>query len=762
MGHECCVGLLATDLLPRWGTNVLSLYILATSKHDSTECYISHCAISHPLYKPTPLTFLLSYRLTTHGFSPRSPRSSRRPNAWARTWSPSPSWRSPAILPRTCCSSAEFVQANLDALLAKSPARPATTAVVGFVDRSSDLYNAAAICQRGQLAGVYHKMFLPNYGVFDEKRYFCGGATAAVSTWAIHASASTSARTSGTPGRPAGSARRRPAPSSWSTSPPRPTTAARPAAAGAHVSPRAADVTPWASPTCNLVGGQDELVFDGNSLVLSIRDRASSSRAAAFAEDLVRGRPRPRLACWRRRHPAREAARAAERWRCPPSIEVGPTVCDRKSRRSAPEPSRASGWRAEVYEALVLGTRDYVDKNGFKKVVLGLSGGIDSAWWRPSPSTRWGRERRRRGHALARTPRDGSDQRRRALAPEPGHPACCTIPIEQVLRAVPGHAWPAFCGEAARACAEENLQARIRGNILMALSNKFGWLVLTTGNKSETGRRLPHALRRHGRRLRRHQGRAQDHGLRAGRATATQRRGARAHPAAPSSTKPPSAELRPDQKDTDSLPPYEVLDPILDGLRRGGQERRARSWRWASTQQMVRRVIAHWWTAASTSAGRRRRASRSRRAPSAATDACRSPTASGEAPRDRTARPLGQPAAALDQQPPHLRARRDLRARFAGGRGGDDLGAGGAGDDDLRPGAAAGAGLVLLATMLIGGPGDRVGPLRELVFRPRPYLEYSGIRQIGIAWAGNWFPSAHATSVVIATVLLGSEYRRYC
>jgi len=302
----------------------------------------------------------------------------------------------------------------------------------------------------------------------------------------------------------------------------------------------------------NLVGGQDELVFDGASMVVDGTGRVVA-RARQFVEDLLvvdlevpTGAQRPAGS-----RPA-GVAPLAERAISSASRATGPI----ESPRVEPLHDRVR----EVYEALVLGTRDYVTKNGFGDVVIGLSGGIDSSLVAAIAVEALGADR---VHGVLMPSRYSSDHSltdAAALADALGIETR-TIPIEPAHAAFEAMLAPSFA-EHAPDLTEENLQARIRGTLLMALSNKFGWLVLTTGNKSEmaTGystlygdmaggfavikdvpKMLVFAI-------------CEDIDARAGREVI------------PRSVieKPPSAELRPDQRDEDSLPPYALLDRILE------------------------------------------------------------------------------------------------------------------------------------------------------------------------------------------------------
>jgi NAD+ synthase (glutamine-hydrolysing) len=302
----------------------------------------------------------------------------------------------------------------------------------------------------------------------------------------------------------------------------------------------------------NLVGGQDELVFDGASMVIGA-DGEVLARAKSFEEDLLVVDLDVRRAHHRRAPSGRDK---------PAPL---PTVAVSESHLGLPSrPPRVEALLdpvEEVYRALVLGTRDCVEKNGFTDVVVSLSGGIDSSLVVAIAVEALGPERVRCVLLPSRYSSDGSITDSEALMANVGVTGI-TIPIEPAHEAFTGMLAESFAGTAP-GLAEENLQARIRGTVLMTMSNKFGWLVLTTGNKSEmaTGystlygdmaggfavikdvpKMLVYAL-------------CEDINRRAGREIVPRT----------VIEKPPSAELRPDQKDEDSLPPYAVLDQILEG-----------------------------------------------------------------------------------------------------------------------------------------------------------------------------------------------------
>ena len=430
-------------------------------------------------------------------------------------------------------------------------------AVLGFPLLERDLYNAAAVCASGKVQGVYRKHILPNSTVFDEQRYF----TASTTDGPLFNVAGT--RVAVTICEDA-----------WSPSGPIITQAGggaelvvningSPYYAGrlrereTMLSTRAADASvPIAY--VNLVGGQDELVFDGGSLVFDEQGRLVA-RARQFTEDLlvvdldVRPTFRKRLLDPR------------GRWSAPALTEVKVSDAHLGERGERPRVEPELPPVREVYEALALGTRDYVVKNGFTDVIIALSGGIDSSLVAAIAADALGPGRVLGVLMPSRFSSEGSVTDAEALARNLDI-RTITVPIEAAHGAFLDMLAEPFAGTEP-GLAEENLQARIRGTVLMALSNKFGALVLTTGNKSElaTGystlygdmaggfsvikdvpKMLVYAL-------------ARDRNERAGRALV------------PESVldKPPSAELRPGQRDSDSLPDYAVLDPILEGYVEG-------------------------------------------------------------------------------------------------------------------------------------------------------------------------------------------------
>jgi NAD+ synthase (glutamine-hydrolysing) len=436
-------------------------------------------------------------------------------------------------------------------------------ALVGFPERADDVYNAAAVLADGEIAAVYRKMYLPNYGVFDEQRYFQSGSEAGV--FELN-------------GVPIGVTV---CEDIWEPGPP----ATTEALAGAQVivnlsaSPYRAGygrgrermlvqraVDNLASVVfVNTVGGQDELVFDGHSLAVD-QDGRILARCPQFEEALTLCTIDPREVSSARLRDTRHRANVRRQRRAAPIAE--PPVVHLASLEVAGDGDTVGGTtaplldaEAEVYAALRTGLRDYVDKNGFERVVLALSGGIDSALVALVATDALGPERVTCVSMPSPFSSEGTRSDARTIAERLGVDFM-EIPIEDAMGAYEAMLADAFAGREPD-IAEENVQARIRGNVVMALSNKFGWLVLTTGNKSELS-----------------VGYATLYGDMAGGFAVIKdvfkgwvyqlvrwRNEEAARELVPASVleRPPSAELRYEQRDQDSLPPYEVLDAILAG-----------------------------------------------------------------------------------------------------------------------------------------------------------------------------------------------------
>jgi NAD+ synthase (glutamine-hydrolysing) len=435
--------------------------------------------------------------------------------------------------PRDLLLKPRFVKANVEAVQQIAESCVGVAALIGFVEPNAEpagrlLRNAAAFCADGKVQAVRHKSLLPTYDVFDEQRYFEPGPEVALVRHAGTEIGVSICEDLWNDEQVVGRRiyRRDPV--------------GQLAAAGANLL-----INMSASPFeqnkhafrirlfgdqarrhrlpilfVNQVGGNDELIFDGASAVFDAGGRVIA-QARAFEEDLL--------------------------------------IVD----LSAPAGSRVEPYPesiASVHDALVLGTRDYVRKCGFKRVLIGLSGGVDSAVTAAVAVAALGAEAVTGVAMPSRYSSDHSRSDAQTLAANLGIDFR-TIPIAPIHGTYEKHLEPHFAGRPAD-ITEENIQARIRGTLLMALSNKFGWLLLTTGNKSELAvgyctlygdmcgglaviadvpKMTVYALARH----------------------INERAGREIIPAG-TLTKPPSAELRPDQTDQDSLPPYDLLDQILD------------------------------------------------------------------------------------------------------------------------------------------------------------------------------------------------------
>ncbi|MGD8561451.1 MAG: NAD+ synthase [Desulfarculaceae bacterium] len=443
-----------------------------------------------------------------------------------------------------------FLDDNLRAVEKAAAMSDGLIAVVGYAQRDQDkVYNAAALLAGGRIAARYYKVELPNYGVFDEKRYFHPGQgcqlldlegvrlilTICEDMWIKHSAPETCAQ-----------AHQAQVALNISSSPFHAGKLALRREILAGFARRSGTYVCYT----NLVGGQDELIFDGGSLVMDPQGGLVAC-ASLFKEELLitdlnlpAAEPLPDLT--------------------PPHNHISLDLPERSGQgRPQPVPPHPAppklSLEEEVYQALVLGTRDYVRKNGFNKVVLGLSGGIDSSLTAAVAVDALGRENVAGVTMPSRYNSAETQGDAAALARNLGI-ELMTVPIQGILDSYLKEMAAVF-GSEPLGVAAENLQARIRGNILMGLSNRFGWLVLTTGNKSETAvgyctlygdtaggfavikdvpKTLVYSLSLY----------------------VNQKAGSQIIPASVIE-RPPSAELKEDQTDQDSLPPYEVLDPIL-------------------------------------------------------------------------------------------------------------------------------------------------------------------------------------------------------
>lgn len=449
-----------------------------------------------------------------------------------------------------------FLEDNLGALDRVIEASYGITVICGFVDVNDDIYNAAATIHNGKLAGVHRKAFLPNYGVFDEFRYFRKGTDTSIYRLEGPIFGVCVCEDIWYPDGPHRSQ----------------------ALSGAQIlinsnaspfyslkwkwrecmlSTRAADNSAYVAYV-NMAGGQDELVFDGHSVIFDPKGKLIA-RGKAFEEDLILADLDIGLA-WHSRL-------ADPRWRQEASTtrenDFPVSKIDLGARNDNVKPALPErnveplGRVPEVYKALVLGTRDYVRKNKFEHVVIGLSGGIDSALTAAIAVDALGADAVT-GVSMPSVFTSNETKTDAELLAKNLGIKLITIPIQDVFESYKTALKDVFKG-LPEDTTEENLQARIRGNYLMALSNKFRWLVLTTGNKSElaTGYSTLYGDMAGGFAVLKDVPKTLVYELSNYRNTVS--------PVIPESTitRPPSAELRPGQLDEDSLPPYSMLDPIL-------------------------------------------------------------------------------------------------------------------------------------------------------------------------------------------------------
>ncbi len=452
----------------------------------------------------------------------------------------------------------QFIEDNLKALKKVTSKTENLTAIVGFVDKNGEIYNSAAIIHNRKLIDVYHKINLPNYGVFDEYRYFqpsekvsvyqlgdlVFGVNICEDIWypegpakaqALLGEAELIINISSSPyhlGK-------------WKER-------------EKMLSTRANDGRVFLLYN-NLVGGQDELVFDGMGMIFSPQGK-TLIQGRQFEEDLIIAdldldevfRARLQDSKWRKEREGIKSETVKK-------IVITEKVKKRKKPKIRRIEVEVLDPIAEVYKALVLGTRDYIKKNEFTKVVLGLSGGIDSALVTVIAKDALGKKNVISVFMPSAYTSERSYTDARRLAQNSGI-RFINLPIEKILKSYISTLSSGFKGKKPDVT-EENLQARIRGNLLMALSNKFGWLVLTTGNKSELAvgystlygdmaggfvvlkdipKTLVYKLARYRNSLEKKEVIPED-----------------------ILKREPTAELKPGQKDTDTLPPYPILDPIL-------------------------------------------------------------------------------------------------------------------------------------------------------------------------------------------------------
>ncbi len=450
-----------------------------------------------------------------------------------------------------------FLRAAAESL--EEIAREATgvAALVGFPHLDRDLYNACAVCADGEVKAIYRKRFLPNYGVFDEDRYFAPARDCLLLELGGTLVGPTICEDMWQPGPPATDLALAGAQLLTNISA-SPFHVCRDREREAMFATRARDNACFVA-FCNAVGGQDELLFDGHSLVVDEEGHVLA-RACGFEEELLVVDIDPADAVGRRLRDVRRRALAREREDLPDAPVVALGAAREQREAAPPRIAEQLGELEQMRLALELGLRDYVRKNGFQEIVIGVSGGIDSALTAALAVEALGPER---VHCVSMPSRYSSEETRqdaRRLAESLGTDFR-ELPIDAVYAGFESVLAESFAGREAD-LAEENLQARIRGVLLMALSNKFGWLVVATGNKSELSvgyatlygdmaggfALLKDVFKTDVFRLARH---------------LNDRAGRELIPAT-IIDRAPSAELRADQLDEDSLPPYEALDRVLE------------------------------------------------------------------------------------------------------------------------------------------------------------------------------------------------------
>ena len=449
-----------------------------------------------------------------------------------------------------------FISDNIDALdqVVKWTKSKRIVVVVGFVDGDKKIYNAAAIIHDGLIVGRYHKVLLPNYGVFDEKRYLTPGdeyPVFEIDNITIGVNICEDIWFSDGPALIQSACGGAKIILNINASPYHVGKGEERENMLAHRAEESKAIVAYV----NMVGGQDELVFDGHSLIVG-PDKAILARGRQFKEDLIiSDLDADDL---RQRSIGEEFDIDLKNKYETLNIDIGRAVSD-KSETISPTISKSLDVEDEIYEALVTGVRDYVHKNGFKKVLIGLSGGIDSALTAVIATDAIGSQNVVCVFMPSAYSSKESEEDARELSSNLGI-TLLNIPITKTYKEYLSMLSDVFKGKDTD-ITEENIQARIRGNILMAISNKFGNLLLSTGNKSEMSvgyatlygdmsggfsilkdvyKTIVYRISRH----------------------INERSKSVVIPAR-ILIKEPTAELRPDQKDSDSLPPYEVLDDIL-------------------------------------------------------------------------------------------------------------------------------------------------------------------------------------------------------
>ncbi|HSL64671.1 MAG TPA: NAD+ synthase [Gaiellaceae bacterium] len=450
-----------------------------------------------------------------------------------------------------------FVRAAAESVRALAAESRELAVLVGAPHFDRDLHNACFVLAGGEVRAVYRKRFLPNYGVFDEDRYFAPGGDLFLLRLGETLIGTTVCEDVWQPGPPATDLALAGAELLTNVS-----------ASPFHVGKdrereemlitRARDNACYLA-FCNAVGGQDELLFDGHSCVIDDEGQVLA-RAPGFEEALLVVDVDPSEVIGRRLTDVRRRALARERGGAPQveTVELGP-IRRHDAARLAPMLAEPDDELEQMRLALELALRDYVDKNGFREVVVGVSGGIDSALTAALAVEGLGAERVHCVSMPSRYSSEGTRTDARRVAESLGT-SFLELPIWPVYEAFEAALAEPFAGREPD-LTEENLQARIRGVLLMALSNKFGWLVVTTGNKSELSvgyatlygdmaggyALLKDVYKTDVFRLARH----------------LNERAARELIPASTIDRAPSAELREGQRDEDSLPAYADLDAVL-------------------------------------------------------------------------------------------------------------------------------------------------------------------------------------------------------
>lgn len=451
-----------------------------------------------------------------------------------------------------------FVQDGINALRQVVSECNDIVVVLGFVDaQGDDLYNSAAIIWNGEIIEIYHKLYLPNYGVFDEERYFRRGNVCPVFSIAGTQVGVNICEDIWYPLGPI-AVQREAGAELIVTINGSPYHIGKRDLREQMLAARAVDNSVFMA-FVNTVGGQDELIFDGGSTIFNQQGELIA-RSPQFQEDLLIKdlEIEDDLSSSRLRKKAPDALRSIGEAK---SIFIHDQLGLTKSKIQSSKISAALDSTSEIYRALVLGVRDYVRKNGFNEVLVGLSGGIDSSLTCCIAVDALGKESVCAVTMPSRFSSEGSVKDSEGLCENLGI-SLLNLPIEPAHQAFEVILGPYFHGTEPNV-AEQNIQARIRGNLLMALSNKFGWLLLNTGNKSEMamGYATLYGDMAGGFSVLKDIPKTLVYELSYWRNTES---GDREIIPANILNKPPSAELKPDQRDDDDLPSYEILDQVLE------------------------------------------------------------------------------------------------------------------------------------------------------------------------------------------------------